>query len=130
MTYIRKQTALWTTKDGIRLRICDMTDTHLLNAARMMRRQAGLIKAEALNMAGDALSMFQGEMAQLHVEQEFNRLLDADPEDVLPEIYQKLLWEIERRGLDSVFKNRTLLYSRIRNRISTAGSSTVRAAAS
>ena len=37
---MRKQTKFWKTKNGHRLRICDMTDNHLLNTIDMLKRYA------------------------------------------------------------------------------------------
>ena len=35
---MRKQTALWTTMTGDRIRICDMSNQHLLNCIRMVKQ--------------------------------------------------------------------------------------------
>jgi len=37
---VRKQTARWTKQDGTQIRVCDMTDSHLLSAMRMLLRYA------------------------------------------------------------------------------------------
>jgi hypothetical protein len=54
---MRKQTAVWTTKAGERLRICDMDDRHLLNAISLIERR---YKDECLNAANAADSYSAG----------------------------------------------------------------------
>jgi len=36
----RKSTKLWTMKDGTKIRICDMSDAHIINTMRILKRYA------------------------------------------------------------------------------------------
>lgn len=97
---MRKQTKNWTGKHGVKVRICDMTDLHLINAIRCLRRNAEQIKVGVLSdAAGMALSV-NGDMAGYHADQEFDNTCRADAEDYLPEIYWDLLRDGERRGME------------------------------
>jgi len=100
---MRKQTALWTCKDGTRLRICDMEDSHLLNTIRLCMRVARHRLSLEINAGYSVLSTLQGEMATLFCEQDLDRLEDMTPDEYLCQtfpLYEKLLAELERRKLD------------------------------
>ena len=58
----------WTTKDGRKIDVKDMSDDHLRNAVAMLRRQ-GFVGADEYEVAiGSAFSM-SGEMAAYYAEQ-------------------------------------------------------------
>ena len=97
---MRKQTKKWTTRSGMKIRICDMTDQHLVNAIRCLRREAEKIRMRHVDEAAAAVDMVNGEMASYHAEQEFDEACMADAESYLPEIYWDLLMDAERRGLE------------------------------
>jgi hypothetical protein len=90
---ISKQMALWTTKEGKKIRICDMEDSHLLNSIRLIERRVCELKANV-----DPPS-FNGEMAQMHAEQMYLNFMDLTIEDFFP-VYGKLILDALRRGLD------------------------------
>lgn len=97
---MRKQTAIWTTKDGQRIRICDMTDEHLLNAIRFFRRKGAAYKEASVAVGYRVLSSLQGEMATFFCEQDIARLEETSLEDfIISQIpqFEKLLAEAERR---------------------------------
>jgi hypothetical protein len=96
---MRKQTKIWTTKDGTRIRICDMTDSHLLNTIALLKRIAKQGRREILFHYPD----FQGEMAQFYAEQSWEGVASTHPDDFAYEEYpilEPLEMDAERRGLE------------------------------
>lgn len=91
---IRKVTTKWTQRDGNKIRICDMSDRHLINTIRFLKR----VNQDEISAAYSCLSCLQGEMAQFFAEQDIDRMEDTPLEDRLP-IYGKLLDEAQRREL-------------------------------
>lgn len=99
---MRKQTAVWTTRDGRKVRLCDMADSHLLNTIKYLKKRTEARLAAEIALGYRVLCGLQGEMAQLCVEQDLDRLESEDPESFLLEhfpLYEKLLLEAERRKL-------------------------------
>ena len=93
---MRKVTKYWTQKNGQKIRICDMTDSHLLNAAKLLQRNA---QAERSNMP---YPMFTGGMAQYYAEAEYYAMWEkgeAELAETVYPIYEYLYAEIERRNL-------------------------------
>ena len=95
---MRKQTKLWTTKDGRRLKIYDMDDSHLLNTIAMLQRNA-----EAKRIDTSVWYTFceephgDGAMDAFMSEQE--AIWNSTWEDWVPEIYENLTDDAKRRGL-------------------------------
>lgn len=94
---IRKQTARWTTKDGRKVRICDLDDKHLINIYKMLIRSH---KNRWITIG--PYPDFQGEMAQMVAEQEWEREIEEESEtdiyDTYP-IFYNIETEIKRRGI-------------------------------
>jgi hypothetical protein len=88
-----KVTKKWTTRDGQRIRICDMTDEHLLNTIRLCQRAHERAKLEI------PYPDFCGDMAQFYAEREFDNFLESGPEVAFP-LYPDLVDEAYRRRLD------------------------------
>lgn len=89
-------TACWTTRDGRKIPIGDMTDAHLLNAIRMVRRTFDREMLAACAIAGK----FDPEgMAADCIDREIQVMEDAGPRAVCRE-YDALADEAGRRGLD------------------------------
>lgn len=89
-------TKLWTQKNGTKIRICDISDKHLLNTISFLERKA----EEQLHDI--PFPSFNGEAAQYYAEQEFDNLMDMGVEDLAEElypIYNDLIKEKDRRGL-------------------------------
>ena len=110
MSTIRKQTAFWVTKEGQRIRVCDLGDRHLLNCLRLLERTYSKIclhhSLAAYRYADDA-----PDGAAMCAESAAEHLMEAaDTMDGIEEeypIYPKLLLEAERRGLNFESKKQT-----------------------
>lgn len=76
-----KDYTVWTTRDGRKVRVTDMSNRHIANCITMIRK-AGLVTAEEKAALYPGLPPnMQGEYAQMYAEQEwdaeFGRWLDA-----------------------------------------------------
>lgn len=105
MSKIRKQVWLWTTKDKQKIRICDMSDHHLINTIKLIKRVVNKMRWHRLMEAYSFLSTLQGEMAIMSVENEIDLIEDdimchpqADPTTV--RLFDQLMLDFERRNLD------------------------------
>lgn len=92
---IRKVTKKWTMKNGQKIRICDMADSHLLNTIAFCERN----HREMQRLA--PFPDFGGEMAQMYAERDWDRLQESGPEETHP-LYLELHAEAERRGLKTL----------------------------
>ena len=91
---MKKVTKKWTMKDGTKIRICDMEDSHLLNCIHLLER---CYQKEIL--AGyTCLSSVNGEMAYDSIDIELSVMEDNDPSYIYP-IYEDLQDEAIRRKL-------------------------------
>ena len=97
---IRKQTKLWTTREKQKIRICDMSDSHLLNTIRMVKRVAIREKAEQTRLAWSFASMMHGDMASYFAEQECDSIDRAhwSDERFATDFWEPLMLDAERRG--------------------------------
>jgi len=85
---------LWKCKDGTKIQIRDMTDSHLINSIKLMERTA-------LEFARSVpYPMFQGEMAQYYAEREFENLQDDPLSTLEGTIYDDLCEEAFKRNLE------------------------------
>ena len=94
---------IWETRDGQRIRVRDMDDSHLVNTVRYLRRRfEKLAEFEALRMMLGPRP--RGDIAQMAFDQEIDHLLDPWTVDQLLEdrvvTWPALLAELERRGLE------------------------------
>lgn len=94
---MRKVTKLWTCRDGTKVRICDMSNSHLRHSIAYLEHYASQKREASINNASRILSMVQGEMASLAAESAMDEALDTEESDYLPSIYYDLLKEQERR---------------------------------
>lgn len=96
---MRKQTKLWKMKNGEKIRICDMGDSHLLNAIRMLERYAECFRlrevaefyAYPAPTSDNALDCWEGAEREL-AEKSWTDYL-------YPSLYDELLLDALRREL-------------------------------
>lgn len=95
---MKKKPFMWTTRDGTKIPVTEMTDSHLANAIAMCERNSENYRQSALNSGLQMLSMLQGEQAIYSVECEMDRL-GSDEWDLYDESesYRALIDERERR---------------------------------
>lgn len=91
---MKKQTRMWKCKDRSKIRICDMTNSHLLSSIAMLERFSRHIHSQRLSAC--ASIVFQGEMAQ-DAQDDF--IANSESNDFLPPIYKNLILEKLRRGI-------------------------------
>ena len=106
MSRPRKQTKYWTTKSGDKIRICDMTDSHLLNTIKLLLRIAGKNLREETSAGWGVLASLQGEMAQMFCEQNIDRIEETTAYEFCSDnhiIFDLLITDAERRKLDLEF---------------------------
>lgn len=97
---MRKVTKKWKQKDGTKIRICDMTDSHLRNTINMLERFTKRLEIIQINTGYQILNMLNGEMAIDSVESDLAHLEEhgLDPWDEMP-LYEDLCKEADRREL-------------------------------
>ena len=91
----RKQTKMWTMKNGEKIRICDMDDNHLANTIWMLRRYKSAIVSQMYIIAGT----LQGEMAQDCIDRDIMSMEEEDIEEV-HDLGENLLLDAYRRELE------------------------------
>lgn len=98
---MRKQTKKWTCKDGTKIRICDMKDSHLINAIKCLDRVSKNTTDALICDGYVGLSCLQGEMAIESLEDEIFGLEEQglDPTEINP-LYDNLCQECVRRRLN------------------------------
>jgi type VI protein secretion system component VasK len=90
---------MWKQKNGVKIRIKDMENSHIINAMNILKRvaQAKRNRDESEYLSG---GYPQGEMAQDAFESEFDNFLEnVTYTDYLPAIYNDLEDEARRRKL-------------------------------
>jgi hypothetical protein len=89
---------LWKTKEGQRLRICDMKDSHLLNSIILLYRftLAKMYETKKFYMGTPGPT---ADMAMMAFEQEFDHVMESTWEDYVPDKFNNLIKEAHRRGM-------------------------------
>ncbi len=65
---MEKDCGIWITKDGRKIKTSDMTDNHLINSIKMLKRSVGKLRIHHEFSGWSALNFFNGEMAQSAIE--------------------------------------------------------------
>ncbi len=89
----------WTTKDGKKIPINKMSDSHLCNALRMLKRMAHGIQSETIGIIGAAAASMNGDMASYYAEQDFDRACESEWDEFAPPIFEKMEELAIKRGL-------------------------------
>lgn len=96
---------VWTTKDGTQIRVRKMTDSHLVNAIRFLRRNAEVAQQHDISNAESLASMLSGEIASDDCDAFVDHLKNQHPAEWLDEHvpqYSTMLREARRRKLVEV----------------------------
>ncbi len=94
---------IWQTKDGRRIRVKDMTDSHLVNTVNFCIKTGEFHRNKALVDAYGFESMCRGEMAQDAIAQEIRMLEESDIWDLLSievPTWDALVTEVYKRDLE------------------------------
>lgn len=96
------RTKVWTTRQGVEVKIREMSDSHLLNTIRFLRRTVGPQK-NRLAMSMDNHPFGEDTMAAFYTERDAQRLYEMDEDEFISENYEQfgeLIAEAERRNLE------------------------------
>ena len=105
MTRLHKQTRLWQTREGTKVRVCDMGDRHLLNAIRMLERGAEARWQDGFAHICLADDMITADIASAEIEGHLIAFLEDEAdirEAYLPSVYYAMVVDARRRGLKVV----------------------------
>lgn len=99
----------WTTKSGNEVLISKMTGCHLINAIELLEKNAEKLHLSYLKSGHDTLDHVNGEMAEVSIESELNKLSEIDDIEFLRQYtqYEDLLEEAKSRGLRRNNSNRS-----------------------
>lgn len=82
--------AIWKTKEGKEIKICDMETSHIENSINMMKRKGFVNREEYLEIVS-SYPVMNGDMAQYCAEQEYeNWLASHMPSKILGELEKEL----------------------------------------
>lgn len=88
----------WKMKDGNKILITKMQDSHLINTIRFIERNTKAKHTEMLEFYLNCREP-QGEIAYMMFEQEQNFWIESEWEDLLPPVYYVLQEEAKKRKI-------------------------------
>lgn len=94
---------VWVTREGERIPVRKMADSHLINTIRYLRRIGAEEKAAGESAGYSMLGMLQGEMAIDSVERDLSYLESQTVDDYLHDTrptFELMLVEAGKRGLE------------------------------
>lgn len=92
------QTKHWKMRNGEKTRICDMSDEHLLNCLKMLKRNAIRKHAVYCALAANMGEMLSGDIAQHHADQALIDAIESDWTEFLDDAWEYLMKETHHRG--------------------------------
>lgn len=96
----RAHTKVWVTKSGLKIRVCDMADSHLANTINYLQKVCARKFEETLKYYAIPP---RGEMALIAYEQELECLLKKGVQ--YPAIYFDMVAELIQRGLGDLLED-------------------------
>lgn len=100
----KKSEPIWTTRDGQKIPISQMTDTHLVNSIKLLERTAEAKWYEDVNAGYSALALIQGEMAEMEIESCLRHAEEEGSDVYLPEIYDDMVDEMRKRKIGYLYE--------------------------
>lgn len=88
---------MWTTREGEKIRVRNMTDSHIQNTMKMLERVAIAKKNEDDKLACVFEGSVHGDMATYYAEQTAMQQYQTEWTSYLPDIYWDLKDELKRR---------------------------------
>jgi len=94
----RKRTKIWTTRDGQKIRVCDMDDGHLQNTINFLERWTENRRKAALADAMTVANCVTADIASDCAEDALDDAIHATREDYVPDIYYDMANELRDRN--------------------------------
>jgi hypothetical protein len=95
--------AVWITRDGREIPVRQMTDDHLINTVRYLRRtRVPAAEQYLIDQAYSAMSLMTGDYAIDAVESGLEQILNSGPDEILAAAhpaYREMLSELKRRNI-------------------------------
>jgi len=88
----------WTTRDGETIEVRDMSDQHLVNTIRYLRRSSAPFVMRKMLGVLSMLDQSDSDTVHMVAESELTNLM-VDPMSALPSVYNEMVSEATSRGL-------------------------------
>ena len=94
---MKKTIKQWTMKGGEKIRVCDMTDEHLMNTIKFIEGVVEKSFRNNLNAAYQLSCILGGDIAEWQMDRDIAEVEEEGPQH--PEIYYNMKDEMDNRGL-------------------------------